>query len=367
MVTPLAEKLRMEVRRWVSRRIDDPRERLGGARRAVNWVAEHFSRVEADLKRIRSALVDRLNQIRAEVAAESDKAAGKSGAKAIADNSSPAEYFHMWLDKLTILAAEHAVHVIQSDIKTLSDEITSLGREVDQIAAAAGRTAFATIGDQETKQKNRDATSRDGLASGFQAKLPEIASRVDARLQAEYINVQGGLMKTIMQGGRPRAQLSANLHELSRKAVQQALAGASARGCGDSNDLQAALAMATPSSLEYGGQRRVLVILPSDSSGHASESEVVQTLGVPLTAVQGTETITTICVEADGLSLQHIALDLVERRRDRVEFAGRVHSRTDIDWRPLVSTETPRSSVIWGADASRQTQAQHPMSKTLVM
>jgi hypothetical protein len=366
IVTPLSEKLRREVRRWVSQCIDDPDERLAGARRTATWASEHFTRVETELKRIRGAIADRLNQIRAEVVAN-NAAASTSGPKTIAvSQSQPEEYFHMWLDKLTILAAEHAVHVLKSEVKTLSDEITSLAREVDQIAAAAGRAANAIDAGHAANQKYGDPTSRAKLANSIEAKLPGIAAQVDSRLQAEYVEARGGLMKMIMQGGRPRAQLSAKLHELSRKAVTQALSGVNARG-GQDNDMHAALALATPSCLEYGGQRRVLAILPTDASGEAPKSAMADRLGVPLTVIQGADDDITICVEANGLSLEHIALDLVERRRDRVEFAVRVHSRTDIAWTPLVSTETPRSSEICGNNVSRQTQAQHPMSKTLVM
>jgi hypothetical protein len=123
--------------------------------------------------------------------------------------------------------------------------------------------------------------------------------------------------------------------------------------------------LATPAALEYGGQRRVLVVQPAGfdrSKGGASPA-----VAIPVTEVAGCDNDTTVCVEADSLSVQHVALDLVERRRDRVEFADRVHTRTDVAWAPLVSTECSQKSVFWGTDASRQTQAQHPMSQTLVM
>jgi hypothetical protein len=370
IVAPLAEKLGMEVRRWISRHIDEPRHRLGGARRALTWVSEHFSRVERELQRIRGSLADRLIQIRADVAVAATKGTNKTAGASSASNPSCAdEYFHMSLDQLTILAAEHAVRVIQADVKGLSDEITSLGREIDQIAAAVGRSATTGATAADVARIDSPAPARGKLAVDFRDKLPEVAAQVDARLQAEYIEANGGLMKTIMHGGRPRAQLSAKLHELSRKSVQLAIATANSRsGIGrqvDENGLQAALAMATPAFLEYGGRRRVLVVQPGESPTH-SEATILPSLGAAVTAVRGRENQLTICVEADGVSLQHVALDFVERRRDRVEFAGRVHSRTDIAWTPLVPDVAPSGAANW-SDATPQSQSQQDMCKTLVM
>jgi hypothetical protein len=75
----------------------------------------------------------------------------------------------------------------------------------------------------------------------------------------------------------------------------------------------------------------------------------------------------TLCVEADGLSVPHIALSFVDRRRDRVEFAERVHCRTDVSWTPLVTTTATPAEFDWSNDAARQTKAQHAMCKTMVI
>jgi hypothetical protein len=125
--------------------------------------------------------------------------------------------------------------------------------------------------------------------------------------------------------------------------------------------------MATPAFLEYGGQRRVLAILPNESDDPNAETMVAQSLGALVTTVRGTVGNVTVCVEADALSLEHIALDFVERRRDRVEFANRVHCRTDISWSPLVSTEASALSMVWGTDADRHMQSQNAMGKTMVL
>jgi hypothetical protein len=210
--------------------------------------------------------------------------------------------------------------------------------------------------------------------ASLEAALPRLAAEVDARLQAEYLHENGGLLKTIMQGGRPRALLSAKLQELSRKAVQQALSDIhvheqnTAFAAGQSReDLRSGLASATPSLLEFGGTRRMLAILPRDSDAASDPVEFSRSLGVDVTAVRGSDNGLTLCVEAGNLSVEHIALDLVQRRRDRVEFAQRVHCRNDIAWSSLLSGSATTSVVLWNGPDSRPTDADEELCKTLVI
>jgi hypothetical protein len=60
-----------------------------------------------------------------------------------------------------------------------------------------------------------------------------------------------------------------------------------------------------------------------------------------------------------------MALEFVERRRDRVEFAERIHSRTDVAWTPLIATSTQEASDVWSC--GELPSVQHDMSKTMVM
>jgi hypothetical protein len=212
------------------------------------------------------------------------------------------------------------------------------------------------------------------LAAEMTAKISEISAQVDARLQAEYLDPIGGLAKTIMEGGRPRAQLSSKLHELSHQAVRNAVAAvnvletiAGNSGQSGRDDLRSALALATPALLEFGGRRRTLVVVPSGAAQPGFQDAISQGLGTAVTTISGADSGLTLCVEADGLSLAHIALEFVERRRDRVDFAGRVHCRTDIAWMPLIPPVASTDSTAWPFDEAGRAQAQHAMSKTVVL
>lgn len=364
LVATLADKLKSEFRRWIVRHIEKPGQRIAGARRALANLETHLRRVGTDLKRIRCAAVDRLIQIRAEAGAAALANAAKSSC---VDLTWVDEYFHTSLDHLTILGAEHMLRVFEAEGKAVSDELASLGREIEQIAAALNRSVATTSNDGDNTLASAQQQQR--VAERFGSRLDDFALQVDVQLQSEFLDASGGLVKTIAQGGRPRAQLTAKLHELSGRVVHQLLSAAADQNSDPSrpspnSSLLGAISQATPAVLEYGGRRRILAVMPMESSPAACSESTTRVSGKPVTAIHGGDSSLVVCVEADNLSLPHVALDIVERRRDRIDFAGRVHSRTDIEWQPLINTDcTPN---VWG-DMSRHADAQQDLYRTMVM
>jgi hypothetical protein len=364
IIAPLAEKLRSELRRWFTLRIDDPRHRLTGARLAIHGISEHLIATQSQIQQRQATLATTANKLNSDAIA----ATTRGGNHAVAgDRTAALEYLELCLDRVAASAARSAISRLLSEMKVVADEITSLGREIDQVASAVGRAA-----DADHLNYRSDDESR--IAADITAKLPVIAAQVDAQLQAEYLNPIGGLAKTIMQGGRPRAQLTAKIHELARDVIYKSLAGInvlenSAGGASSSNndELKSSLAFATPTLLEFGGRRRVLAVVPRGIAVTAAQPAISARLGTPVTAIEGCDGSLTLCVEADGLSLSHIALEFVERRRDRVEFARRVHCRTDINWTPLVATTAPSDSYVWGSGPAVGADSQQAMSKTVVL
>jgi hypothetical protein len=60
------------------------------------------------------------------------------------------------------------------------------------------------------------------------------------------------------------------------------------------------------------------------------------------------------------LSLPRIALNLIDNRRDCIEFADRVSSRCDVDWTPLGQATAPPSfaATAFPVEASPMTMTQ---------
>jgi hypothetical protein len=369
-VKPFAEKLSKEIRRWTLAHVDERPGRIEAARQAVAWLLSSCDTLSVALQRFRSAAAEYLVEFRREVTIRAS--AGQGGA-ALLDQQQLVTYFCLRLDQAALFAAAHVVHLLTCDAKRLSEEITSLGREIEQISAAFSRANGDTNANLSNQTTAASAATQAHLAKSFQARLPEIAAAVDQLLQAEYINPQGGLAKVITAGGRPRAQLTAKLHELARQLVQRALAGFHAfeqpTSLSESlnDELRAGLSAATPALLEFGGTRHVMAIVPPDAAASLTPKELAKSLGVPATTVGGGDNNFALCVEAGQLSVPHVAASLVEYRRDRVEFAGRVHSRTDVAWTPLIELNAAPELTCWPGTDAPQTAAGDATCKTLVI
>jgi hypothetical protein len=372
-IAPLVDKLRKEVRRWVVAQVDDRKMRFAGVRKSIDWLAEHCAAVKSELNQIRSLVSKNLAEVHRDVLSSSSAAATASMPSA---EQQQLTYFCMRVDELALFAAEHVLNSLLCEAKSLSDEMTALGCEIDQVASAVARAC----GDTSTNGVNRTVASAAGGEVGIsrqvQAVVPHIVDEVDARLQTEYIAPQGGLASVVMGGGRPRAQLTAKLHELSRQVVQRVVADIhvaqlnAKSGDATVSDLRCGLSAATPSLLEYGGTRRVLALLPKGGQAE-NAAAYVAALGTPVTVAENCDNTFALCVEVGGLPIEHIAASLVEYRRDRVEFAGRVHSRTDVSWTPLINTTATPEPIDWSVNTvampSMDSSSQVAMSKTVVL
>ncbi len=148
IVEPLAEKVRSELRRWISRRIDDPTQRLAGSRRAVQWIGQHLLESQTELQRRVSELAAHMNRLSAEAVAPA------ATRPLFAVGSTAAEYFAFSLERVAALAAQSVISTLLSDVKAQCDEVTTLGREIDQIVSAVGR-AINHCGTPKTPERAR--------------------------------------------------------------------------------------------------------------------------------------------------------------------------------------------------------------------
>jgi hypothetical protein len=155
--------------------------------------------------------------------------------------------------------------------------------------------------------------------------------------------------------------------------VSRALAGINVmeeligEGSNDSSALRSALATATPSLVKFGGTRRVLAVLPRDAADPALSAALSHSAGVAVTALAGHDNSLTLCVEAGQLPVAYAAAEFVQQRRDRVDFAARIHSRTDILWTPLLSGSALSAPCPWGTDDIPLQPSAPELSKTMVL
>src|SRR5262249_22151002 len=120
LARPLEEKLRGELRRFATDRIDDPQERIGGARLATKWVSNHFQSIEKELQQYTQTVAIKGAEFRKVITdAAQPSTISDGGRTAETCNKRAVQYFRLRLDQLALAVATHTVRLIVSDAKAI--------------------------------------------------------------------------------------------------------------------------------------------------------------------------------------------------------------------------------------------------------
>jgi hypothetical protein len=332
IISPLSMKLASDLAKWVLQKIDDRQERLAGAQRAAQWLLDHLKKLESDaahmaegMARQAALLVDELRK--------DGRAARIDGAAAFSRASA---YFRLRVDHQAVWASTLIARKLLAELKSVSQTLSEFGRHLKHLAANLPGESSAELDDDHV----------DVLKDALAANLRSLVDDVDGQLQQQFIDEQGGLFPTIMGNSRIRAQMLAALGKLARRTIEQlasrpdvlnsALAAIASGEPGG-----AAAHEPLPALLSQGGVYRRLAVVPSESAGGRPLDAWRSSLGpeVSLAAVAGADVVS-VC-EAWGLPLVHVAVQIIQSRRDYADFAARVYTRSDVEWRPLAATGAP--------------------------
>lgn len=327
IVSPLVMKLAGDLVRWVLAKLDDRQERLAGAQRGVDWLVEHLKRVEADAGRLAAGLARQTAE-----AAELTRRDHPTGAAA---RERVLAYFRMRVDHHAVAASGFIARRLLAELKSIGATIGEFGRHLKHMAASLPRVADAEDGAAAPAATNP-------LAAALAYQAPTIADAIDAQLQEEFIDPQGGLFQTIMGNSRVRAQMLSVLNKISRRAAQglasrpdvmNAAFAALAGGEATANPATPKL----PEFLQHGGVYRNLVVAPAQCPGAQATGlwSGLQGADASLLVAPGQEVVT-VC-EGWQLPLVRLGIGLIQNRRDYADFAARVHTRSDVDWLPLTA------------------------------
>ena len=92
-----------------------------------------------------------------------------------------------------------------------------------------------------------------------------------------------------------------------------------------------------PPLLSAGGSTRVLLSIPERSQSEILPREIQTQFEQTPTVVPGTTGDVVTCCEVECVPLDNVSLSLLQDRPDSIDFASRLHARTDIEWCPLNS------------------------------
>ncbi|HYO25365.1 MAG TPA: hypothetical protein VEQ85_10500, partial [Lacipirellulaceae bacterium] len=337
IVSPLSMKLAGDLAQWVLRKLDDRQERLAGAQRAAEWLVDHMKRLESDASRLAEGLAAQsaafVEETRRDTRA--DGASEQARARMLA-------YFRMRIDHQAVVASASIARRLLAELKSIGATVAEFGRHLKHLAAnlPGGKPA------------EQGADLHAPLLAALAEHLPALRESIDAELQRQFIDDQGGLFPAIMGNSRVRAQMLVALAKLARGAAEQlasrpdvlnsAFAGIAdgLAGLGGGGEL--------PPMLARGGSYRRLTVIPIDSAAAKSPAGRPGSEATIL-AAPGHDVVT-VC-EGWGLPLAPLALDLIQNRRDYADFAQRVLTRSDVAWTSLTAPLPTIAFPVVGSDA----------------
>ena len=104
---------------------------------------------------------------------------------------------------------------------------------------------------------------------------------------------------------------------------------------GETVPLDEHLEASLPKLLECGGARRLLVMLPHNSTNMRPVEILTRQLNELPSLAENSDGDFVLCHEVEQISLTQVAVTLIEERRDWADYASRLHTRTDVSWSVL--------------------------------
>ena len=337
IISPLCMKLAGDLQRWVMQRLDDRQERLLGTQEAVDWLAKHLDRVDKEASRMKAGLQAELNK-KAQLlcSAEAGERSLETGASQdVADQA--LKYFRMRLELCTLQAAGMVARTMQSEIEGLREIIIEFGRHIRNLASSIASDAKAEAKSTPAKANTSEDHAAEELDAFMEGRFPDIAKMVDRQLQEDFIDEHNGLFETIMGSGATLRELLEKTKAIAFQRVESVAQEFNSRN-GDASkpeDLDGANVLRESPLLKYGGVTRNLLVLPQEQISPKQAKETREEWSPEISLLADKTSEMTLCCEAGEIPLRSVAVDLIELRRDYVEFADRVHTRKDVTWTSL--------------------------------
>jgi len=314
IVQPLTEKLTSDLRRWIVTRTDVPRERTDGAQRAANWFGDHLRAVEGDLTRLATTSTQQLEDWLADT-----RAINWSAADQDAIGAARLKKLRHLTDLAAICSATNMVANLMTSVEAARREITDMQRKLHAL---------------RTKHCCTEAGQSE-LPELVAERLPQMVKELEDRITSDLFADAVGLTTLVLD----ESGLSHFAQGLVRMAEQVAIKCLSRSVASDASADDDPFTCEPPTLAQCGGAVRRLAVRPA----RTMQADEAQPSDWP--EVSGPEGDSYFVVEAESLSLPHVAAEIVGRRRDYAEFAERVHTRQDVRWTSSQQPIAPTSAA----------------------
>lgn len=334
------------IREWLLDMVDDETCRVRGAQWLAQWLAALCRANEDRTNALQGAAEEALQESEqhlATLATGRARSRGRSASEAMP--AALEQYARQRLHSYVLASVDRVLRAAKGQVSSVRDELVDFERELRHLGDHFDtlRTLDSLIGDETS-------VADDLLESVGQALLDhreDLTQHLQQHMQSEVLKEAGGLRRLLAQGGDQQNQLPAVLRSLARTsivAIMRSLNVAdilfhdSQQG-DDVTKFAESLTAAQPRLMRCGGARRLLVMLPRESAAARPLHILREQLGESPSMSHSSDGDFVLCHEVEQISLTQAAVTLVDGRCDLIEFADRLHTRSDIAWSPLPDVE----------------------------
>lgn len=336
-----------EVSRFIIDLANDVDVRVTGAQRIADWFVERIETLLPEIETARRERRERLSEL-LDTVGDADRRRGLFarilGGKRDKGNQ--------WIDVVTlrreilaISAMDKWMQRIQRRIREVQDQLRAMTLELDVLVEQFNVTdqwaAMAAGLNDEDRLPSANDELRRMVLNTLNSKLPELAASLDNDFRTTHFGKAKTLTDTL---GAHKTGLSQSVMAAARAAVFGVLEEIDVANLllpasnlpELADQLVRCVRESEPRLMNCGGEKRLVLVYPRGTDGGPLQNTIEAGAEQPVSLVADTGGDIFLCHEIEHIALDAIIQRLSGHRSEYLAAAERLHTRVDVQWRPIV-------------------------------
>jgi len=257
----------------------------------------------------------------------------------------PKQYFQDWavelVQRFTVESAIRMNSAIVPATTTVSEAINELKSHLSYITSRRCSEENATAFEPDESESSLAAEFHRRVVVSLRDRLPQMAKQVEQLFQFNLLDKNGG-MRAVLQNHDLRDNFREQFEEATRASIVELLKEIPLDIFDETLTPEQFAAWieqeAKPLLTECGGAVRSMYAYPRRAqAANDLLASLEAKLGHAPSVIPATVGEIVTCIEAERVPLDTVTMRLLKDRPDSIEYASRLHTRTDIVWTHISS------------------------------
>jgi hypothetical protein len=347
-----ARKLSVAARDWIFELVDASDGRVEGAKFAAEWFQNHLRMLERNA-------ISKIGQLRERILAIKEAQAPRRTAPATTRPDGKwlreaqallANYARLRLEQVILSSVGRWLRMIEGQVTATLDRLQEFWKDLNNLGAtfhvAPSLAGSFDLCSAQATLHNHWRSLLDDLIE----RRGDLVVQLDKEIERELDLGPGTLKHFLTQGTGLPNELAARLRAAARKLILATMQSVNMSRLSersndsaevDSSELLRCVEAARPRVADAMAGSRLLVIMPQNVDETRIRESLADEHGSGLSIVHSGKGDLIAVFEVEQLSVDRVAGQLVDYRQDYIEIAKRLHTRTDVSWEDMVSSERP--------------------------